>query len=148
MRMGHLVYTAITSLDGYVADASGNFDWAMPDEEVHRFVNQLERPIGTYLYGRRMYEVMRFWDTTEATADQPDYVAGADGKIDPRIGECRPETLGDPAEPDDAWPGRNGRRRGCGAVLCGNGKMGHSSSVFSQLRIGRARTVTPDPSTG
>src|SRR5438105_2048716 len=74
MRMGHLVYTAITSLDGYVADASGNFDWAMPDEEVHRFVNQLERPIGTYLYGRRMYEVMRFWDTTEATADQPDYV--------------------------------------------------------------------------
>jgi len=63
-----LIYSAITSLDGYVADADGRFDWAEPDPEVHRFVNDLERPIGTYLYGRRMYEVMAGWETMEATA--------------------------------------------------------------------------------
>jgi dihydrofolate reductase len=62
--MGKLIYAAITSLDGYVADNNGNFDWAAPDAEVHAFVNDLERPIGTYLYGRRMYEVMVFWETT------------------------------------------------------------------------------------
>jgi dihydrofolate reductase len=61
--MAKLIYSAISSLDGYVADTDGNFDWSMPDEEVHRFVNDLERPIGTYMYGRRMYEVMRFWET-------------------------------------------------------------------------------------
>jgi dihydrofolate reductase len=65
-----LIYSAITSLDGYVADEDGRFDWAEPDEEVHRFVNDLERPVGTYLYGRRMYEVMRFWETAGG-ADQP-----------------------------------------------------------------------------
>jgi dihydrofolate reductase len=56
--MAKLIYSAITSLDGYVADEHGQFDWAAPDEEVHRFVNELERPVGTYLYGRRMYETM------------------------------------------------------------------------------------------
>jgi dihydrofolate reductase len=61
-----LIYSMITSLDGYVADESGTFDWAAPDEEVHAFVNDLERPIGTYLYGRRMYETMRYWETAEA----------------------------------------------------------------------------------
>jgi dihydrofolate reductase len=61
--VGKLIYSAITSLDGYVADASGNFDWAAPDDEVHAFVNDLERPIGTYLYGRRLYEVMAAWET-------------------------------------------------------------------------------------
>jgi dihydrofolate reductase len=69
--MAKLIYSAITSLDGYVADVDGNFDWAAPDEEVHRFVNDLERPIGTYLYGRRMYEVMAYWETAETAADQP-----------------------------------------------------------------------------
>ena len=63
--MGELIYSAITSLDGYVADAQGGFDWAAPDEEVHAFVNDLERPIGTYLYGRRMYEVMAAWETMD-----------------------------------------------------------------------------------
>jgi dihydrofolate reductase len=66
-----LVYAAITSLDGYVADETGNFDWAAPDDEVHRFVNDLERDIGTHLYGRRMYDVMRFWETPEAVEGQP-----------------------------------------------------------------------------
>jgi dihydrofolate reductase len=69
--MAKLIYSAISSLDGYVADAEGNFDWSMPDEEVHRFVNALERPIGTYLYGRRLYEVMRYWDTAPTGNGEP-----------------------------------------------------------------------------
>jgi dihydrofolate reductase len=68
--MAKLIYSAITSLDGYVADEDGKFDWAAPDEEVHRFVNDLERPVGTYLYGRRMYEVMAPWETDPTLADQ------------------------------------------------------------------------------
>jgi dihydrofolate reductase len=64
-----LIYSAITSLDGYVADADGNFDWAAPDEEVHAFVNDLEREIGTALYGRKMYEVMVAWEHPETFAD-------------------------------------------------------------------------------
>jgi dihydrofolate reductase len=58
-----LIYAAITSLDGYIEASTGNFDWSAPDEEVHQFVNDLERPIGTYLYGRRMYDVMSVWET-------------------------------------------------------------------------------------
>ena len=61
--MARLIYTAITSLDGYVVDADGRFDWAAPDPEVHAHVNELERPIGTYLLGRRMYDVLRYWET-------------------------------------------------------------------------------------
>ena len=68
--MAKLIYSAIMSLDGYIADEQGNFDWAAPDEEVHRFVNDLQRPVGTYLYGRRMYEVMSAWETM-GTPDQP-----------------------------------------------------------------------------
>ena len=72
--MAKLIYSAITSLDGYVADEDGNFDWAAPDEEVHTFVNDLERPVGTYLYGRRMYEVMVYWETAHTLADQPPHI--------------------------------------------------------------------------
>src|SRR6266487_3057516 len=71
--MARLIYSAITSLDGYVADETGKFDWAAPDEEVHRFVNDLERPVGTYLYGRRMYEVMVYWETAHTLPDQPSF---------------------------------------------------------------------------
>ena len=67
--MAGLIYSAIASLDGYIADEDGNFDWAMPDEEVHAFVNDLERPLGTYLYGRRMYEMMVGWETDPALAE-------------------------------------------------------------------------------
>jgi dihydrofolate reductase len=67
--MAKLIYAAITSLDGYTEDDEGNFDWSAPDEEVHAFVNDLERPIGTYLYGRRMYDVMSVWETM---GDDPD----------------------------------------------------------------------------
>lgn len=70
--MARLIYSAIASLDGYVEDARGGFDWAAPDEEVHEFVNDLERPIGTYLYGRRMYETMAFWETQgDGPGDSP-----------------------------------------------------------------------------
>src|SRR6476620_8850913 len=61
--MANLIYSAIASLDGYVEDADGRFDRSAPDEEVHAFVNDLERPVGTYLYGRRMYDVMTYWAT-------------------------------------------------------------------------------------
>ena len=68
--MGRLIYSAIASLDGYVADESGGFEWAAPDEEVHAFVNELARPIGTHLYGRRMYEVMSAWETMDDDAPE------------------------------------------------------------------------------
>jgi dihydrofolate reductase len=68
--MAELIYSALTSLDGYVADRDGNIEWAAPDEEVHAFVNDLERSAGTYLYGRRMYETMAVWETLDVT-DEP-----------------------------------------------------------------------------
>ena len=72
--MAKLIYSALTSLDGYVADEDGNFDWAAPDEEVHAFANDLERSVGTHLFGRRMYEVMAYWETADTVADQPPVV--------------------------------------------------------------------------
>ena len=66
--MAKLIYTSITSLDGYVADASGSWDWSFPGEEVHAFVNDLERPIGTHLYGRKLYEVLKAWETMDDPA--------------------------------------------------------------------------------
>jgi dihydrofolate reductase len=68
--MTTLIYSAITSLDGYVADEHGSFDWAMPDEQVHAFINDLMRPVGTHLYGRRLYEVMAGWETDPSLAAQ------------------------------------------------------------------------------
>ena len=68
--MAKLIYSAIASLDGYVADEDGNFDWAVPDEEVHAFINDLARPVGAYLYGRRLYETMVGWETDPTLADQ------------------------------------------------------------------------------
>ncbi|MCQ1987819.1 MULTISPECIES: dihydrofolate reductase family protein [unclassified Arthrobacter] len=69
--MGRLIYTSITSLDGYIADESGSFDWSMPDEEVHSFVNGLERDVHTHLLGRRLYEVMAAWDAVPAEDEPP-----------------------------------------------------------------------------
>jgi dihydrofolate reductase len=69
--MAKLIYSVIASLDGYIEDVDGNFEWAAPDEEVHAFVNDLERPIGTYLYGRRMYDTMAVWETMGVDADEP-----------------------------------------------------------------------------
>jgi dihydrofolate reductase len=70
LPMAKLIYSAITSLDGYIEDADGKFDWSMPDEQVHAFVNDLERPVGTYLYGRRMYETMVAWERLDTGAEQ------------------------------------------------------------------------------
>ena len=70
--MAALTYTAIASLDGYVADAEGRFDWSAPDREVHAYVNDLERPAGTYLLGRRMYEVLRVWQDDALLGDDPE----------------------------------------------------------------------------
>jgi dihydrofolate reductase len=72
--MTKLIYAAITSLDGYIEDEDGKFDWAEPDGDVHAFVNELERPVGTYLYGRRLYETMVFWESPPDLADQPPVV--------------------------------------------------------------------------
>ena len=69
--MAHLIYSAISSLDGYIEDVDGNFDWAAPDEEVHGFINNLERSAGTYLLGRRTYEIMTVWET------DPELAAGS-----------------------------------------------------------------------
>jgi dihydrofolate reductase len=69
--MATLIYSTIASLDGYIEDADGKFDWAAPDEEVHSFVNDLERTVGTHLLGRRMYEVMTYWENPPALDDEP-----------------------------------------------------------------------------
>jgi dihydrofolate reductase len=68
--MAKLIYSAITSLDGYVEDAGGTFDWAAPSDEMMSFLVDLERPIGTYLYGRRMYETMVYWETVDVDRDK------------------------------------------------------------------------------
>ena len=73
-RVAKLIYSAITSLDGFTEDAEGTFDWAAPDLEVHEFVNDRERPIGTYLYGRRMYETMVYWETVSTGPEQPEAI--------------------------------------------------------------------------
>jgi len=72
--MASLIYSAIASLDGYIADEDGRFDWAEPDEEVHSFINGLERQVGTHLLGRRMYEVLAYWDDPPALDEQPSFV--------------------------------------------------------------------------
>ena len=69
--MARLIYSAIASADGYVEDAAGSFDWAAPDEELLCFVNELERPVGTYFYGRRMYHTMLYWETAHTVPGQP-----------------------------------------------------------------------------
>jgi dihydrofolate reductase len=67
--LARLIYSAIASLDGYTADEAGNFDWAAPDAELHAFLNDLERDVGTHLYGRRMYETMAVWETMDVSAE-------------------------------------------------------------------------------
>lgn len=71
--MGRLIYSMIQSLDGYTEDDQGNFSWGAPDEELHTFVNELASSVGTYLYGRRMYETMVYWETAHTLPDQPQH---------------------------------------------------------------------------
>jgi len=72
--MAKLIYSAISSADGYVEDPNGSLDWGIPDEELLSFINELERPARTYLYGRRMYETMAYWETAPAFAGQPRHI--------------------------------------------------------------------------
>jgi dihydrofolate reductase len=72
--MAKLIYSATESLDGFVADEQGNWDWSKPDDEVHSFINDLARDIGTYLLGRRLYEVLAYWESPPGIADQPLYI--------------------------------------------------------------------------
>jgi dihydrofolate reductase len=73
--MGKLIYSMITSVDGYVSDQDGNFGWGAPEEESHRFINEHMRSVGTYLMGRRMYEVMSYWETAHLLPDEPPFIA-------------------------------------------------------------------------
>src|SRR5215211_5341794 len=146
--MAKLIYTTISSLDGYVADAEGNFDWSVPDEEVHRFVNDLERPIGTYLLGRRMYEVMRYWDSASTDNDEPS--AGQEyAKIwqEPEPGVCRQDKdrAGVPTRSDQASEGdRDARRLGgrsdarCAGTEARSGRRVPSASL--PRRCGRRQS--------
>ncbi len=77
--MGQLIYLATASLDGYVEDEQGGIDWSAPDDDVFRFVNDQLRPVGTFLFGRRMYETMLYWETTDFSGDQPDGVHDFNG---------------------------------------------------------------------
>lgn len=72
--MGKLIYSMITSVDGYVRDRDGDFGWGAPEEESHRFINDRMRTFGTFLYGRRMYEVMSYWETADTVPDQPEFM--------------------------------------------------------------------------
>lgn len=69
--MAKLIYAPMGSLDGYIEDEHGRFEWAAPDDEVMAFVNDLVRPVGIHLYGRRMYETMVYWETADGGSDQP-----------------------------------------------------------------------------
>jgi dihydrofolate reductase len=87
--VARLIYTSLASLDGYIADANGNFDWAEPDDAVHAFVNDLDRSVGTYLLGRRMYEVLAVWDTIQderpPIAEYAEIWRSADKSCTPRV---------------------------------------------------------------
>jgi dihydrofolate reductase len=73
--MGKLIYSMITSADGYVQDAEGNFDWGMPDQESHEFITHVAEGVGTYLYGRRMYETMSYWESVDDGSDLPSHIS-------------------------------------------------------------------------
>ena len=113
-----LIYSALTSLDGYVADEDGNFGWAKPSEEVHVFVNDLERPVGTHLYGRRMYEVMAYWETAD-TARRPAAVhPGLRGDLEGGREDRLLEDAGRGIQRQDAH--RTGLRHRCGPAAEGD----------------------------
>lgn len=101
--MARLICSAITSLDGYIEDPSGGFDWAAPDEELQAFVNDLKRPVGTHLSGRRMHEVMRVWEHLDGSTDPPPGRVGPRGPSGgPPRRSCTPRRW-----PGQRHPGRN-----------------------------------------
>jgi hypothetical protein len=154
--MANLIYIANTSLDGYVEDRDGGIQWGTPDEEYFSSINDVQRPIGTYLYGRRMYEAMLYWETAPI-ADQPDWVQDftniwleADkvvfSKTLPTASSAR-TTLEREFEVDEGWRyrrphgGWSGSR--CPSVSGGAGRR--MPLVFLASRIRRRQTSAPPP---
>ncbi len=97
--MAKLIYTANTSLDGYIEDKNGSFDWAVPDEEVHKFWNDVLRPVGTHLYGRRLYEVMSVWETMGSDPNDPAVIRDFASVWRPADKVVYSRTLAEPATP-------------------------------------------------
>lgn len=97
--MGRLVYTSIGSLDGFIADVDGEFDWSAPDEEVHAYLNERDRRVTAELYGRRLYDVMKVWETfgTGADASEVERQYGAQWRSRPKVVYSRTLTQVDTA---------------------------------------------------
>ncbi len=137
--MAKLICTALTSLDGYIADENGKFEWAAPDSDVHAFINDLERPIGTYLYGRRLYEVMVFWETAPAQPNQPP----PEQRPDPDRADVRPERC-----PGDEGRGRSRsqHRRSSACSPCVPSRVGgRGPPVRVPAHRRRRQSVSPRP---
>ena len=111
--MAKLIYSAITSLDGYINDEDG-FDWAAPDEEVHRFVNDLGRPVGTYLLGRRMYDTLAVWETMPTGGDQSPVIGTSPGSGGRPTRSCTPGRWTRWPPPGPGSSGTSTRRRSGG----------------------------------
>ena len=158
--MARLVYSAITSLDGYVADDDGRFDWSAPDEEVHAFVNDLERPIGTYLYGRRMYETMAYWETvdrdslTGPSRDYTDIWRAADKIVysrtlqEPISARTRIEPAFDPASigrlKESATADVSVGGAGLAGVALAAGLVDELHLILSPIVVGGGKSALPD----
>ena len=158
--MAKLIYTAITSLDGYIEDEHGSFDWSAPDEDVHAFVNDLERRIGTYLYGRRLYETMVYWETapTDSPAGRAELRAslalGRQGRVlhdaagdgqrpDPDRADLRPRRH--PAMKEVGERGPQCRRRRAGRPrVHGRARRRGPAPVLNPVVVGAGKRALPD----
>ena len=152
--MARLIYSAIASADGYVEDAAGSFEWAAPDEEVLCFVNDLERPVGTYLYGRRMYRTMVYWETADTLARPAacrrglhrHLAGGGQDRVlqDTRVGierqdADRAELRSRPGPAAEVGARRRYDRRRCGSRRAGHrGRAGRRTAVCSSYRSSSA----------
>jgi dihydrofolate reductase len=150
-----LTYLAITSLDGYINDASGDFSWSMPDEAVHAFVNDLARPIGTYVYGRRLYEVMRAWETMpldgepDVMVDYADLWRAADKVVvSSTLASVETQRTRLVSSLDEALVGLTGSASVGGAVLAGEafrrGLVTDVHLLMSPVIVGGGTRALPD----
>lgn len=158
--MGQLIYSAIASLDGYVADRDGNFDWSAPDEEVHGFINDLERDVGTYLLGRRMYEVMSAWESWDTTGEPPviqdfatiwrraDKVVYSTSLAAPTTARTRIERSISPEAIRELKDGTDGRLSIGGATVAAlalhNGLVDECQIFLNPIAVGGGKRFLPD----